>query len=136
MTDRHPILDFLLCADTRYAELLLGLISFIVGIWLCTVNAHQVFPLQKVTHHVPELWGIALIISGMLKIVGVFRSGMMLRKVSCLVASFVWIFLTCSFYQATLHSVMLIGIVTGLMAFYNAVIYIKLSVILKLRRTT
>jgi len=125
----------LLATETEFAELLMGIISVVIGTWLCTPAAHTGFSDFHVVHKLPEIWGALLVVAGILKLWGVYNSTLPLRKLSCLIATWVWGFVAFSFYQAGLAT--LTGLPLAiLMLVFNGLIYIKLEVVLSRRRRT
>jgi len=130
---RSRLFHILLATETDFAELLMGLISVVIGVWLITPAAHIGFSTFYVVHMLPEVWGTLLLTAGLLKLGGVYNSKLPLRKLSCLIATWVWGFVAFSFYQAGLAN--LTGLPLAiLMLVFNGIIYIKLEVVLSRRR--
>jgi hypothetical protein len=118
--------------DTEYTEFLLGMVSIITGIWLFIPFAETYFQRGLGSAAKPELWGTLLLFSGLTKFIGVLRGRLSFRQTSCLIATFVWVFISVVFLTED-PSVCTVGqplapimIVLG---FFNALIYIKLRLV-------
>jgi hypothetical protein len=84
------IFQLLLGSETAFAELLMGVISITFGVWLTTPYAET----RVVASLAHSPWldraGYALILSGLVKLIGVYLARPTYRAVSCLLAVMVW----------------------------------------------
>lgn len=119
--------ELLLATSTEYAELLLGVLSTFTGIWLFFPVCHTGFCPWQLERCLPETWGVMLLLSGILKLYGVFSMGRLTRLISAGIATLVWLCLAWTFFLAKQpeFSVMAAPLTTVLCVF-NALIYIKL----------
>lgn len=114
-------------SNTEYAELLLGATSLLMGFWLTLPLVHVSFMPFIVDNGIPELWGAVLMVSGILKLIGVFYEVLLIRKISCMLATLVWLCLTLTLLDVRYPRIATPAI--GVFALFNALIYIKLSLI-------
>jgi len=119
--------ELLLHTSTEYAELLLGVISTFTGIWLCFPVCHAGFCDWQLQQHVPEYWGVMLLIAGLLKLSGILWLVFKIRQTSCGIATLVWFFLTLTFFMSNRPEFCTMAApLTLVLAVFNALIYIKL----------
>ena len=122
--------ELLLTTSTEYAELLLGVLSTFTGIWLLLPVCHAGFCDWQVQRLIPESWGTMLAIAGVLKLYGVFWSKFKARKSSCFLATLVWTFLMITFFQSGRPEFCVMAApLTLVLALFNGLIYIKLTVV-------
>lgn len=129
---KQRLYELFLLASTEYAELLLGFLSLSMGIWLLVPKTHSVFQPIIINHFGPEVAGLVLTMSGMLKLVGLYRQNFTDRKISCFLASVMWLFLTIAFMQNNVTKFSIVAIpLTIVMSLFNSLIFIKLKVVTK-----
>jgi hypothetical protein len=119
--------QLLLKSSTEYAELLLGVVSVTMGIWLMFPYVHPSFTSWGVEHAVPETWGAILIGSGTLKLIGLFTQTFFVRKLSCMIAALVWLMIALSIIHSGDPRLSPPVIMT--FSIFNALIYVKLSAV-------
>jgi len=122
------ISDILLRSDTEYTEFILGIISFLTGIWLFLPFCHPYFIGTMGQAAKPEVWGTMLVFSGVTKFIGVLRGRLGLRQVSCFLALLVWWFLGVVFVTGPCLTNPL-GLLMFVFGMFNAFIYIKLTLV-------
>jgi hypothetical protein len=121
------ISELLLTTSTEYAELLLSVLSTLAGIWLLLPVCHVGFHPWQLKHCIPECWGIMLLLSGLLKLYGVFQAVFRVRQISCGLATLVWLFLAWTFFLSDRPEFGIMAApLTLVLAIFNALIYIKL----------
>lgn len=131
---KHGLRHILFEADSLQTEFIIGNISFAVGIWLWTPSAHGYFrPGMGLnlldSPNQPELWGIMLLLSGVLKILGTMSGVLLPRRISCFVALFVWSFLALRISEpvgAWGHFSLAI-LLSGILAFINFLLLLRLK---------
>jgi hypothetical protein len=129
---KQRLYELFLVSSTEYAELLLGFLSLSTGFWLFLPSVSSVFQPYIIEHFIPQIVGIVLLMSGMLKLVGIYHENFAARKISCFLAAIVWGFLTASFLQLQVTQYNLIALpLTAVMSLFNALIFIKLKVVSK-----
>jgi len=129
---KRRLYEIFLLASTEYAELLLGFLSLSMGIWLLIPKLHSVFQPVIIDHFGPEIAGFVLTVSGVLKLVGLYKQNFVDRKISCFLACVMWLFLTIAFLQNNVTRFSIIAIpLTIVMSLFNALIFIKLKVVSK-----
>ncbi len=133
---KSKLIHILFGTETEFAEMFMGIVSIVIGIWLWTPAAHPGFSAYNATHMLPEIWGILLIISGTMKLWGIYDSRLAFRKFSCLLATWVWGFVAYSFYRVGVAGLPhLTGLPLAiLMLVFNGLIYIKLEAVLSRRK--
>lgn len=120
--------------DTEYAELLLGVLSVLTGIWLFFPYCHLGLCLPLQLRTLPEVCGSLLLFTGGTKLIGVFLGLCKLRKLSCMLATIAWFFIASSFSKASGSANSLCIIATPLsfvLGMFNGLIYTKLYLVEK-----
>ena len=123
----HRLYHLLFKSNTEYAELLLGATSLFMGFWLTLDLVHVSFMPTIVDNSIPEIWGSVLMASGLLKLIGVFYEQLFVRKISCMLATLVWLCLTLTLLDNRYPRIATPAI--SVFALFNALIYIKLSLV-------
>jgi hypothetical protein len=132
---RKHLGDVIWRTDTQYTEFVLGILSLLTGIWLCLPISQPNFIASTVP--IPhQVWGFMLTVTGVFKFLGVLYPAIGLRIFSSFLATFVWYFLTFTFYGIARKAgycpatepLMPITVILGSC---NALIYIKLKVVSK-----
>lgn len=123
----HRLYQLLFRSNTEYAELLLGATSLLMGFWLTLDLVHISFMPTIINNSLPEVWGSVLMASGLLKLVGVFYEQLFIRKISCMLATLVWLCLTLTLLDTRYPRIATPAI--SVFALFNALIYIKLSIV-------
>lgn len=126
------IIEVLFRRDTEYAELLLGVLSFLTGVWLFLPYCHSAFCPGWGLDAQPELWGGLLLFTGSTKLIGVFWRLCNLRKLSCMLATIVWLFLATSFMQLPNPALCVIAApLCFVLGVFNGLIYTKLHLVVQ-----
>jgi len=98
-----------------------------MGFWLTLDLVHVSFMPTIVDNSIPEIWGSVLMASGLLKLIGVFYEQLFVRKISCMLATLVWLCLTLTLLDNRYPRIATPAI--SVFALFNALIYIKLSLV-------
>lgn len=83
--------------ETENSEFSLGIVSMLFGVWFWLPICHS--QLNKLllginTTNQPEILGTLLLVSGLFKFIGLCIGHYRIRKLSCIIAAFVWFFIT------------------------------------------
>lgn len=94
---RRRLYELVFCSDTQYTELLLGVLSFVLG-WrmLSPLVTEAIVP----WHGVPEVahfMGGLLVLCGAMKIYAVWTQNGLFRKAAFLVSCSIWLFLAITY---------------------------------------
>lgn len=125
--------EIILQSDTEYAEFLLGITSFITGIWLFLPFCHRHFVCGIGKEVSPETLGTLLTLSGVTKFIGILRGRLTLRQLSCFIAMFVWWFISFIFiFNNSSHCALIrdpLAPIMIVLGSFNALIQFKLRLV-------
>jgi hypothetical protein len=137
--NRYRLYTLLLGTDTVYAEFMLAIFSGLVGTWLMFPWCHVLFTGVLVGNHQPsyqpEICGVLLMFSSLTKFRGLYYDTVHLRKLSCMLATFVWWYLGAVIFtsNAPIQNKLSSPLAPNSIIFgaFNALTFIKLSLVRK-----